>query len=178
MFRKGLLKNIGNVTRYKAVPQTATPFESFIAQDVSYAKDSLAVKCYLMLPPGLKPRSDTYVSELHNFLQASFNDTKINPQLGLGFAILSKNMLNVAMWDKDYPIGLKTNLYSYDPEQGFPETVHSLDISKVGPFCVWELGIVHHERNAWIKYLQSKRKEADKRRYINSKISGSLDLPK
>jgi hypothetical protein len=35
-----------------------------------------------------------------------------------------------------------------------------------GTFCVWELGAVCHEQQAWRRFLQSDRGDADKRRYL------------
>jgi hypothetical protein len=46
------------------------------------------------------------------------------------------------------------------------ETIHR------GTFCVWELGAVWHERQAWVRFLSSQRDEAAKLAYINDRFSG------
>lgn len=46
--------------------------------------------------------------------------------------------------------------------------------SHKGTYCVWELGIVWHERNAWVKFIKSKRDSESKLNYINDLISGEV----
>jgi hypothetical protein len=41
-----------------------------------------------------------------------------------------------------------------------------------GTFCVWELAPVWHERQAWVRFLSSKRDEQAKLAYINDRFSG------
>ncbi len=41
-------------------------------------------------------------------------------------------------------------------------------------FCVWELGIVWHERNAFERYLYSKRDDAAANEYFADTLSGSV----
>jgi hypothetical protein len=43
-----------------------------------------------------------------------------------------------------------------------------------GTFCVWELGPVWHERDAWVRFLSSKRDTAAKLAYINSRFEGMI----
>jgi hypothetical protein len=39
-------------------------------------------------------------------------------------------------------------------------------------FCVWELGVVCHEREAWARYLESTRDEAARNAYLGDGYSG------
>lgn len=39
-------------------------------------------------------------------------------------------------------------------------------------FCVWELGVVAHEREAWVRYLHSERTEAGRQAYLKDSCSG------
>lgn len=41
-------------------------------------------------------------------------------------------------------------------------------------FCVWELGAVGHEREAWSDYLRSARDEAARRAYLGSAYAGEV----
>lgn len=41
-----------------------------------------------------------------------------------------------------------------------------------GTFCVWELGVVWHEKQAWVRFLNSARGEADLRRYLEDRYEG------
>jgi hypothetical protein len=64
------------------------------------------------------------------------------------------------------------------------ESVYAKDTSVGGPFalveqkshmeviCVWELGAVVHEREAWTRYLRSARDRAARIAYVTDKYSG------
>jgi hypothetical protein len=41
-----------------------------------------------------------------------------------------------------------------------------------GTFCVWELGVVWHEKQAWVRFLNSSRGEADLQRYLDDRYEG------
>jgi hypothetical protein len=41
-------------------------------------------------------------------------------------------------------------------------------------FCVWELGAVWHEQQAWTRYLRSQRDEAAKQAYLRSSYEGAV----
>lgn len=41
-----------------------------------------------------------------------------------------------------------------------------------GTFCVWELGVVWHEQQAWRRFLRSARDETSKRDYLADTITG------
>ena len=41
-------------------------------------------------------------------------------------------------------------------------------------FCVWELGAVCHERDAWSEFLRSERAQADADAYLRSAYSGPV----
>jgi hypothetical protein len=43
-----------------------------------------------------------------------------------------------------------------------------------GTFCVWELGVVNHERAAWISYLRTRRTDADREAYLADRFSGPV----
>ena len=63
-------------------------------------------------------------------------------------------------------------------------TVYAKDTGKGGPFalveqgehmqvvCVWELGAVLHEREAWVRYLRSERDLAAKIAYLEDQFAG------
>ena len=39
-------------------------------------------------------------------------------------------------------------------------------------FCVWELGVVWHEKQAWVRFLNSSRGEADLQCYLDDRYEG------
>lgn len=130
----------------------------------------LVLKFYELYVKG-KPLRESLIKQGKDFLKFEIKDKKINPHSGLGFAILSEDALNVARWDNKTPILLKNQVYSYKRNLN---TAELLDISKDGPFCIWELGIVNHERKEWEKYLSSNYDESDKIKYLSSTIEGLL----
>lgn len=66
------------------------------------------------------------------------------------------------------------------------ETLYAQDVSVGGGFalvpqgthleviCVWELGAVVHERQAWTSYLRSARDELAKLAYLDDRFSGEV----
>lgn len=66
------------------------------------------------------------------------------------------------------------------------ETVYGQDVAAGGGFalipqgthleviCVWELGAVLHEQQAWSRYLRSARDEPAKRAYLTDQHTGSV----
>jgi hypothetical protein len=65
------------------------------------------------------------------------------------------------------------------------ETVYAMDTREGGSFalvpqgtrlqvlCVWELAVVGHERQAWVRYLRSARQRPDKIAYLEDRFSGT-----
>ncbi len=165
------LNNIGNLA-YEHEPKKVMPAGLITSP-------SLVLKLYDLFTEQTKPNP---IEETKTFLKKEILEKKINPLTGMGFAILSKDILNVARWDTKYPIVLKNQIYGYgfnnsdemDNRNYTPIDYFDLDINKEGCFCIWELGIVNHEMKAWKAFLKSSRTESDKREYLESKIAGKL----
>lgn len=130
---------------------------------------NLVLKLYNMHIKGI-PLQNALIQRSMNVLENEVRSGSITPLSGLGFAILSEDMLNVARWDDKHPIVLKNQIYENKSDEFKP-----VDIREVGPFCVHELEVVGHERDEWIKYLLSGRNEEDKSKYLDSFYEGSLD---
>ena len=130
----------------------------------------LVLKLYLMA--GDKYSVPDFVRDAEKLLERKIEEGEITPLTGLGFAILSDDMLNVARWDTKYPIVVRNQIYGF--EEGNVNSSQLLDIDEVGSFCVWELGIVNHEKEAWKRFLTSQKKESDKRKYLQDIIMGEL----
>ena len=164
MKRENRYENIGNIGGdYDHRPRWVTPWKLF-------ESPNLVLKMYSMVIKGESSLSNP-VSDAEEFLRKEIKEGKIDPLTGLGFAILSEDTLNVARWDTKQPI-VKNQIYGY--ENGDMKTAEPLDISDVGSFCIWELGIVNHEREAWKRYLKYRRTEAAKIRYLDDMIEGKL----
>ena len=50
----------------------------------------------------------------------------------------------------------------------------TFDSSHRGTFCVWELGVVWHEQQAWKRFLISKRSPDDVMYYLNDRYEGPV----
>ena len=107
-----------------------------------------------------------------DFLEAKVMGN-IDPGLGLGFAILSADMLNVNVWAHadDVPVVLKNYLYEFEDniEDALP-----VDLRKEAAYCIWELKVVNYEREEFMKFLKSKKTREDADRYSSSRIEGAL----
>jgi len=129
----------------------------------------LVIKHYGMCMFG-EPLKNEEIYGYRDLIKKQINKGDIQTLSGLGFSIYSGNFLNVAIWDKEKPIVLKNKIYVLD-EEGIMNT---LNINTEGAFCIWELGIVNYERNLWKEYLQTERKEEDKKKYLNSWLEGII----
>ena len=43
-----------------------------------------------------------------------------------------------------------------------------------GTFCVWELGAVLYEKDAWVRFLESARTAQDQQAYLESRFEGAV----
>lgn len=95
----------------------------------------------------------------------------------LGFAILHRcgeafYFLPVSTWRNENELWesvyAKQNAGQANFEPFTAETTHC------GTFCVWELGVVWHELQAWKRFLTSKRVTEDITRYLIDRFEGSV----
>ena len=159
------LDNLGNFRNFENPPRLVKPLDLI-------ATPNLILKGYDMYTE--KPSEIETIVQMENFLKQEIKDGKIDPRLGLGFAILSKDMLNVVRWDNTYPIVAVNNLYEFPEEDRDIMNAKLLDINDCGAYCLWELGIVNHEKKAWEKYVDSKKTKKDKINYLENSIEGEL----
>ncbi len=158
------LKNLGQVSSKYVYEQMEVHPRGLVKNP------SLILKLYEMHVKDKPLKTD--LEQTKRFLQNRINKGEIEPLLGLGFAILSEEMLNVARWDTEYSTVPKNQIYEY--KKSDLGTAKLLDIKDVGAFCMWELGIARHEADFWEHYLQSGREEINKRDYLSNVIEGFL----
>jgi len=105
----------------------------------------------------------------------------ITPNLGLqnelGFVILHRAgtvlLLLLCTWRNTNEIWESTYVKDLEqPDSGYQPIPYPN--KHVGTFCVWELGPVWHERNAWVKFLASKRDFAAKTAYLVDRFTGMI----
>ncbi len=66
------------------------------------------------------------------------------------------------------------SVYFKPTDQASSYTPTEFESSHRGTFCVWELGVVWHERHAWVRFLSSPRDDAAKLAYIHDRFSGRV----
>jgi len=159
------LDNLGNFEEFNNPKRFVEPTE-FIATP------KLILKGYDMYTEN--PSEIETIVQMENFLKQEIEKGKIDPKIGIGFVILSKDMLNVVRWDNKYPIVAVNSLYEFPEENRDIMNARPLIVDDFGAYCIWELGIVNHEKEVWKEYLNSKRTEEDKIKYLHNFIRGEL----
>lgn len=95
---------------------------------------------------------------------------------GLGLAILSQGFLNLVLWDEKTPSIVHPHLYSLTPRKThLRHTIRKEDITKAGPFCMWEIGVIDRDRKYWKQFLTSPQTPADRETYLTTGFSGRIE---
>jgi hypothetical protein len=114
--------------------------------------------------------------EARSFLEREIESQRLKLASELGFVCLHRCpqvLLLLVMtwrytneiWEASYQKELEKNA-GYKPQEF--ATTHR------ATYCVWELAPVWHERNAWVRFLSSKRDDEAKLLYISDRFSGSV----
>ncbi|MFH1585327.1 MAG: hypothetical protein ABIB79_00990 [archaeon] len=159
--------NIGNLGDYK--PERCLSVPSGLI-----TTPNLVLKMYDMLR--VVDREQNPLKEAREFIKKEIEEGKITPWTGMGFSILSNGFLNVSRWDTKYPSVVKNRVYEFDnskTDRVF-DSARLNSLEEDGCFCVWELGIVTHEKEAWKRFISSKRTRKDKQDYLEDMITGDL----
>ena len=95
---------------------------------------------------------------------------------GLGFAILHRcgdsfYFLLVCTWRNDNE--LWETVWAKNGESQAAFRPWPIESPHRPTFCVWELGAVCHERQAWSDFLRSPRGERDKETYLRASFTGA-----
>jgi hypothetical protein len=106
---------------------------------------------------------------------AKFGELAITPSLG--FVILHRcgesfYFLIASTWRNDNELWQTVWAKQRDDEHAFHPWV--IEGTHKPTFCVWELGAVCYEREAWSAFLRSPRGQADVDAYLRSSYSGTV----
>lgn len=123
----------------------------------------LILKEYTMKEKGgiLPTRWD--LVEVDVFLKDELKKGNIKPLSGMGFSILSTDVLNVCRWDSESVDVVVPQIYTLEDGLWTLQKVES-----VGAFCSGEKRVYDHENNAWLEYIESDRTNQDKANYLNN----------
>ena len=96
---------------------------------------------------------------------------------GLGFAILHRcgesfYFLLISTWRNDNELWETVWAKNGDSDHAFRPW--PIDGPHRPTFCVWELGAVCHEQQAWSRFLRSPRSERDKEDYLRASFAGAV----
>lgn len=157
------LADLGNVIPdgYKYYKKRFTPGEQLNLNGACF-------KWYNLSPVDAEITEDQ-VAEARRFLESESENGRLTFKDELGFIILHRAgdyllllattwRLTNEMWES---IFLKKAVGSenYKPLK--------FDTDHKGTYCVWELGAVWHERNAWVRFIESKRDAEAKLAYLS-----------
>lgn len=120
---------------------------------------------WLMKLYGIKDWRDLpLLGEVESFVEENGFSGELGEFSGMGFAILTPDILNLGMWSKGNPRILLNKLWDYDFRKGLTDSARGDEFEGVNvlPYSLEELQIVAHEALAWRRYLDSKREEQDK----------------
>ena len=134
------------------------------------------LKWYDIAPPDEHVPSDLHVLARGN-LRAAADSGVLDFDDDLGFVILHRcgesfYFLLVATWRNDNELWETVWAKNGSDEVGFRPW--PLDGTHHPTFCVWELGAVWHEQQAWSRFLRSARDPAAREAYLEDTFEGAV----
>jgi hypothetical protein len=167
------LDDFGNFEKYKARDHVVKPHKPV------YQEERGIVKMYSMFPEGEAIPIGPMISHARDFVRRELRHGRIEPKLGLGYAILSDGVLNVSMWGKETPPVIHPNIYTFlENSDVLSDNLKRGDLVEEGAYCAWEFAIAGHEAEIMRQYTHSEMTEEDKSAWLASVYSGEIrDLP-
>ena len=164
------LSGLGNV-----VPEGYSYYNKKVTPGLLFNLPGACLKWY-HLYPAEKEISRKQTLEAKAFLEAEVKTGRLVLNGELGFIILHRAgdyiLLLVNTWRHTNEMWESTYMKNItQPESFIP--IKSENDHK-GTYCVWELGIVWHERNSWVRFIESGRDEKAKIAYLNDLFSGMI----
>ncbi len=160
------LDALGNV-----VPEGYAYFQKVVTPGEELGLSGARLKWYDLHPPEVPITADQRL-EARAFLEAEAASGRLKLQGELGFVLLHRAgpyllllLTTCEMWESVY-LKQAGAAGAYEPL--------AFESSHRGTYCVWELGAVWHERNAWVRFLSSSRDAAAKRAYLEDRFSGRV----
>lgn len=141
-------KPVGNITDYRHEPRIVVPRGLLEIPD-----PALVLKMYAMHKIKDSCLSQGFMDHARELLTKEVTGAMLEPQLGIGFVIVTGDSVNAALWDKQAPHVLRNNYYAINLSDGTPHRLNPEDIRETGAFCAFELGIVGHEAETWRNFL-------------------------
>jgi hypothetical protein len=164
------LSDLGNV-----VPEGYEYHEKNFTPGLLLNVRGACLKWYNLYPPetGI---TDEQVNEARSLIKSEADAGMLKLENELGFVILHRAgdylLLLISTWRLTNEIW--ESIYLKKAGQAEEYKRIKFNDEHRGTYCVWELGAVWHERNAWVKFIQSNRDEAAKQAYLNDVFAGTI----
>jgi hypothetical protein len=160
------LERLGNV-----VPDGYSYTEKLVTPGEDLSLPGVYLKWYEIRSPKVSI-SPAQVAESRAFVAEETARLKIEGELG--FVLLHRAgpflLLLLNTWRDTNEMWLSQYTKEATQVEGYQPLLFTG--SHRGTYCVWELGPIWHERNAWVRFLSSQRDEQAKLAYINDRFSG------
>ena len=161
---------LGNV-----VPDGYNYFEKITKPFEGLALPNAVLKWYDLYPDEALITKEQREESRH-FLRKEVKAGRLKLDGELGFVILhrvnSGLLLLLTVWRNTNEMWEAVYAKNISEDGGYQEITFK-NIPRA-TYCVWELGAVWHERNAWVRFLSSKRDEAAKLEYVNDQFEGRV----
>lgn len=119
---------------------------------------------------------DTMDADARAVITDAMHDGMWNPAYGLNFALLHLStthaFLIAGVWRGHQELWERIYYKELAPSSPFKRT--DMGGEDAPTACVWEQGVIFHERMAWHRYLFSERTEADKRAWLADTYAGQV----
>jgi hypothetical protein len=160
------LAQVGNV-----VPQGYAYYEKSVLPGEDLILPTAYLKWYTISPPEVEIAPEQ-IAESRTFTAAEVGRLRIAGELG--FVLLHRAgpvlLLLISTWRNINEVWESAYVKEVAASGGYAPLY--VEGNHRGTFCVWELGPVWHERQAWVRFLRSDRGEAAKRAYVADRFSG------
>ena len=161
---------LGNV-----VPEGYLYYEKLVTPGEGLSLPNAYLKWYSLYPSG-EEITHEQVEESRAFLRGEAETGRLALGGDLGFVILHRAepmlLLLVTTWRNTNEMW--ESLFAKVAGEAETYRPQEFESSHRGTYCVWELGAVWHERNAWVRFLSSRRDEEAKLDYLNDRFSGRV----
>ena len=162
------LESLGNV-----VPEGYEYYEKLVIPGEGLSLPGAYLKWYDIRPPDVEITQEQ-IAESRAFLEAEVEAGRLKIEGDLGFVLLHRAgpflLLLVTTWRNTNEMWESSYAREVESVDGYRPWPH--EGSHRATYCVWELGPVWHERNAWVRFISSKRDEEAKLAYLNDRFTG------
>jgi hypothetical protein len=162
------LAAFGNV-----VPEGYMYYEKLITPDNDLSLPNTYLKWYNLYPADAEITPEQ-VKECRAFIEAEAKHLDLNGDLGFVILHRAGNYLLLLLTTWRNTNEMWESVYTKDVRETSSYTINQFPGTHRGTYCVWELGIVWHERDAWVRFLSSKRDQEAKLAYVNYRFSRSV----